>query len=449
MMNAENNNNNAAAAAAAADFDEEWEEWDGSTPFWHHCVAGSIAGFTEHSLVYPLDTVRTHIQVCSSCRPNKNFNVSSNNSNKNIIANVVDSVVQRRKRMTKPVLHYTSSSIIMNHHNPPPPSSSSSTALIRNLSSVVTTTSATKPASPNGIVQTIQYLVNEQAAVATKSTIANNATTTTTITTTTITKGSSAGGLARLFRGIQTMIVGCIPAHAVYFSSYEATKATLKHHWYGDMVAGGIASIGHDVIMTPLDTIKQRMQLGHYDGIGQAYRHMIQKEGGYISLYRSFPITLMTNVPYGMIMVSINEYLKEQLTIDSDGERTKKLSLQTTLASSSIAGFVASGCTTPLDRIKTLLQTQTLQPACMVGGGGGTTSKNVFTTGIDCPLLITNSGNSNNSVVIRNWHEAMTKILKEEGGVGLFRGIIPRVLSHTPAVAISWTTYETAKQLLF
>jgi len=409
-MNGNSNNNE---ATAVIDFDEEWEEWDGSTPFWHHCVAGSIAGFTEHSLVYPLDTVRTHIQVCSACRPTTN--------NSNMITKVVNDVVQRRKRMTKPVLHYTSSSIIMNHHP-----EKSSTAFIRNLSTVVPAKT-----SPSGIFQTVQLLVNEQA-VAAKSTIVN----------TTSTKKGGVG-LARLFRGIQTMFVGCIPAHAVYFSSYEATKLTLKNHWYGDMIAGGIASIGHDIIMTPLDTIKQRMQLGHYDGIGQAYKNMIQKEGGYISLYRSFPVTLMTNVPYGMIMVSINEYLKEKLT---DGGETK-LSLQTTLASSSIAGFVASGCTTPLDRIKTLLQTQTLQPACMVDSGKNAKNTLITSTlkGVDCPLVMNNSG----SVVIRNWHEAMTKILKEEGGIGLFRGIVPRVLSHTPAVAISWTTYETAKQLLF
>jgi solute carrier family 25 iron transporter 28/37 len=34
----------------------DWEEWDGKSPFWHHCVAGSAAGVAEHVLVYPLDT---------------------------------------------------------------------------------------------------------------------------------------------------------------------------------------------------------------------------------------------------------------------------------------------------------------------------------------------------------------------------------------------------------
>jgi len=448
ITNNNNNNNN-------NDFDEDWEEWDGNSPFWHHCVAGSVAGFAEHTLIYPLDTVRTHMQVCSSC-PNVN-NASSGTTNNalngskgfigNMISNTItnnninNNSVQRRNRMMKPGTAPSSSSsttttaFIRNLssswvHPNPTSATATATTTTSTASSLVRSSKAVSSTSPTGLLQTIQYLVNEQAAVAAKST------TTTTVTTAT---KSGAGGLVRLFRGIQTMVVGCIPAHAVYFSSYEATKSTLKNHWYGDMIAGGIASIGHDVIMTPLDTIKQRMQLGHYNGIGQAYKQMIQNEGGYISLYRSFPITLITNVPYGMIMVGVNEYLKEQWC--ADGET--KLSLQTTLAASSIAGFVASGCTTPLDRIKTSLQTQTLQPACRTT----TTAAGTVLKGIDCPLT-TNNNNGNSSIVIRNWHEAMTKILKEEGGVGLFRGIIPRVLSHTPAIAISWTSYETAKQLL-
>ena len=42
--------------------DLEWEEWDSSTSplsFFHHCLAGSFAGVAEHTLLYPLDTVKT------------------------------------------------------------------------------------------------------------------------------------------------------------------------------------------------------------------------------------------------------------------------------------------------------------------------------------------------------------------------------------------------------
>ena len=32
--------------------------------------------------------------------------------------------------------------------------------------------------------------------------------------------GAGGGGVRRLFRGVQTMFMGCVPAHALYFSSY-------------------------------------------------------------------------------------------------------------------------------------------------------------------------------------------------------------------------------------
>ena len=52
--------------------DLEWEEWDSTTSplsFFHHCLAGSFAGVAEHTLLYPLDTVKTcwQSQVLGSC----------------------------------------------------------------------------------------------------------------------------------------------------------------------------------------------------------------------------------------------------------------------------------------------------------------------------------------------------------------------------------------------
>ena len=44
--------------------------------------------------------------------------------------------------------------------------------------------------------------------------------------------------------------------------------------------------------------------------------------------------------------------------------------------------------------------------------------------------------------------DAARFIYRHEGLPGFFRGLLPRVLSHTPAAAISWTTYEAAKAWL-
>lgn len=237
-------------------------------------------------------------------------------------------------------------------------------------------------------------------------------------------------GFSRLWRGVNTVMVGCVPAHALYFSSYEAVKyANLRPdgslpYWAG-LIAGAAAVVGHDVIMSPLDTIKQRLQLGHYSGMRQAAHHIIKHEGTF-ALYRSLPITLLTNIPYGSIMVSTNEWFKDYLS-GEEGHHGATPSLTVCLVSSSIGGMVASLLTTPLDRIKTMLQIQKLQPVACERYGV-------------CPKSVSSKG--------LEWREVLRQILRQEGVQGLFKGSFPRILSHTPAVAISWTTYETAKQWL-
>ena len=42
------------------------EERDENTPLWEHMLAGSIAGMVEHAAVFPIDTVKTHVQAASA-----------------------------------------------------------------------------------------------------------------------------------------------------------------------------------------------------------------------------------------------------------------------------------------------------------------------------------------------------------------------------------------------
>lgn len=37
---------------------EGWEEWNGQGSFLHHCIAGSMAGVSEHVLMFPVDTYK-------------------------------------------------------------------------------------------------------------------------------------------------------------------------------------------------------------------------------------------------------------------------------------------------------------------------------------------------------------------------------------------------------
>jgi solute carrier family 25 iron transporter 28/37 len=307
---------------------------------------------------------------------------------------------------------------------------------------------------PLGMIQTIRYLVNEPVLET-----AVQGTNTTSLSTppqknTLASVGSAAAestkqavaGWSRLFRGIQAVLVGCVPAHALYFSSYEIVKAAFlkedgRASTMGSSLAGAAAVTSHDLIMTPLDTVKQRLQIGHYVDARHAARSIYQNEG-FVALYRSFPITLLSNIPYGMVMVTTHEACKQMLRDQLQDDRRPQQQWQIVLISSSVAGLVASGVTTPLDRIKTALQTQQLTPIC-------------GRRKLNCPLkskqnMAATIGIPSSVATPKhiNWQQAAKTIWIEEGFVGFWRGILPRILSHTPAVAISWTTYETAKHYL-
>ena len=150
-----------------------------------------------------------------------------------------------------------------------------------------------------------------------------------------------------------------------------------------------------------------------------------------------------------MVRVSTHEFGKralqqQNLTLSAEQQRPN---WQVVLMASSVAGFTAAAVTTPLDRIKTALQTQELAPACLVRmkqqQGGSAAS--AAAAAAACPL---EQQQKSVSVRHKTWLQAARTIAQEEGAAGFTRGLVPRILSHTPAVAISWTTYEMAKQTL-
>jgi len=461
---------------------EDWEEWDGQSPFWMHCVAGSLAGVVEHTAVYPLDTVKTNLQaICSACARQQQ-----------LLQNQQQQYVLHQH--AKPRLR---GAALAN-------GAAKSGKLLTWMGQA--SASAASPAGSNahavGMWQTMRFLMNEPVAAVTAAANATRSEDAATISR----SHFSAHGFFRLWRGVQTMFIGCIPAHALHFSAYEMVKAAMTTATIdkdgtphaavsplGSSLAGAAAVLAHDCIMTPMDTVKQRMQLGHYSSHATVALRQILAEskaangnnssGAWKVLYRSFPITLATNVPYGMIVVTTNEACKQYLmsttkTMGNDGAllASTQLTWQTIVISSSMAGLVASALTTPLDRIKTLLQTQEMTPACFQNHPAcpralQEAKSNSFSTssttamggrhiagrgGIRCtfparlsPLPSPSISPVGASVAtLTSWQDAARHLYRTEGWAGFTRGMLPRVLQQTPAVAISWTTYETAKKAL-
>lgn len=441
------------------DVDLDWEDWDPKAgSFVHHMVAGSFAGIAEHTVMFPVDTIKTFVQ-CQECA------------------------------LTAGCLKQQSS-----------------------------TTQAA--------------LTSLEAA----------------------TRLVQREGFLRLWRGVSTMLSACVPAHAAYFSALEAGKERFgvngrEHNVAGAAAAGALATVFHDSIMTPMDVIKQRLQLGYYKGLTHCAASIARTEG-VRAFYLSLPVTLFMNIPYGGVMVAANESIKRLLCPSGD------YTLGTYLLAGSGAGAIAAAATTPLDLIKTRLQTQVSGPppgaadgAVEVtssraaaaaaaspspsgggggrgggggvggvggaegggvggkgGGGGGLGRGGGPMSGVSGPhgpspppfhpsspfvpplagasaagaadgppragtvsplsapaagalpsqparghVTSTDGGclrAERTRLRYKGIVDAARQIHAAEGYAGFFRGVGPRLLVHTPSVAISWTTYETVKEML-
>jgi solute carrier family 25 iron transporter 28/37 len=295
-------------------------------------------------------------------------------------------------------------------------------------------------------------------------------------------------GFARLWRGAPAVLLGCIPSHAAYFSAYEAAKAALgadgpDHTPIAAAATGALATTVHDGVLTPMDVVKQRLQLGYYAGVRDAAASIARTEG-ISAFWRSFPTTLAMNVPYAAVVVATNESLRRALAPLTGGG-----TLSTYLLAGAGAGALAAAATCPLDVIKTRLQTAAVFAAAppragggagggdgggaggsgAAGGGAGAGGTGAGKGGdglatsrvprgalpaLSTPvaLLYTQSGSAGAAASpppARRGAVAIAQaLLREEGAGAFFRGVRARMAVAAPSQAVSWAAYETMKAML-
>lgn len=242
-----------------------------------------------------------------------------------------------------------------------------------------------------------------------------------------------------LIRGWNVIASGCIPAHIALFTVYEAMREKLStgkdneflasHH---AAICGIAATAAHDCILTPMDVIKQRLQLGCYQGAVDCTRQVIRTEG-IRALFRSYPTTLAINAPYGAVLVAVNEKMKSYL-IPSSSESTTDRSylLPRYFLAAGIGAACASVLTHPLDVIKTRLQTQD----CFCKDPPPSCPRRAASPPVPPTPRYT------------DFFSSVKLIHAEEGFRGLYRGLLPRAALSIPGAAMCWGTYESVKNLL-
>ena len=135
---------------------------------------------------------------------------------------------------------------------------------------------------------------------------------------------------------------------------FFVTVSFIPLHANASAIGGALASMAHDAVMTPLDVLKQRMQLGLYNSPIQALRAVVRTEG-ISALYSSYFTTILMNVPNAAVLVVTNDWMKSIL--NPSGNQNFGAFLVSGFFAGALSGFV----TCPLDVIKTRIQTQNVE----------------------------------------------------------------------------------------
>ncbi|XP_057954260.1 uncharacterized protein LOC131148527 [Malania oleifera] len=224
-------------------------------------------------------------------------------------------------------------------------------------------------------------------------------------------------GPAGFYRGIAAMGLGAGPAHAVYFSVYEVCKEFFSggnpNNSGAHAISGVFATVASDAVFTPMDMVKQRLQLsgGTYGGVWDCVKRVLREEG-FGAFYASYRTTVLMNAPFTAVHFATYEAAKTGLMeISPENASDERWVVHATAGAA--AGALAAAVTTPLDVVKTQLQCQ------------GVCGCDRFSSG--------------------SIRDVIKTIVKKDGYRGLIRGWIPRMLFHSPAAAICWSTYEASK----
>lgn len=157
--------------------------------------------------------------------------------------------------------------------------------------------------------------------------------------------------------------------------------------------------------------IKQRMQI---QNSSKMYRSMfdcakyVYRTEGLGAFYVSYPTTLSMTVPFTALQFLAYESISTTMNPE------KKYDPFTHCVAGAVAGGFAAALTTPMDVIKTMLQTRG------TAADAELRSVNGFVAG--CKLLY-----------------------RREGPRGFFKGVKPRIVTTMPSTAICWTAYEASK----
>lgn len=246
-------------------------------------------------------------------------------------------------------------------------------------------------------------------------------------------------GFLSLWKGNLASVIHRFPYSAINFAGYEVCRGFICKAFKIDespgvrLASGAVAGAIACTACYPLDLVRTRLSLkcsGSYSGILDAlYRVYIEE--GVSGLYRGLGVSLLVAVPsialsygvYGTLKFWIVEQRRPGTEVFRDNKG--RLSMGGALLCGSLSGIVASLCIFPLDLLRRRLH---LQGVRVIDSSTGYETKVVSSTGTLTKQVL--------------------DVIRVEGVIGLYRGIIPELLKISPMVGITFCSYEILAELL-
>lgn len=228
-------------------------------------------------------------------------------------------------------------------------------------------------------------------------------------------------GVRGLYRGFSASLLLQAPAVSLYLSVYEYMRDRLRTArpdappFVAHVAAGFSAEAASAFIWAPMEVVKQRAQCRPRLGGGsRAVLIDLLRHEGPRALLSGYLITIAVFGPYASIYFVVYERCREEARRRGLSDAAGPV----VSASAATAGAIAAASTTPLDVVKTRLQTQ--------GDSQVAKGRQAYAGALD----------------------AVRSIARTEGLAAFFKGVTARCLWIMPGTAITMTTFEFLKPFL-
>jgi len=363
MVAGENERGQPSSSSPVVDVVDEVFELEDDTRFSprEHMVAGAIAGMFEHACMFPIDTVKTRMQIYSSSTPAPTPSIPA--MIRSIVSNESPRALWRGVGAVlisagpAHALHFgvyeSAKRFLFQHNNNDSNNNNNNYAVVPNAvvhaaaGATATLSSETVMAPMDVVKQRMQ--LGEANTLKTRLGLFAF-----------VRRVVELHGFSALFAGLSSSLLMAVPFSATQFVVYEASKETLlatrsagnnSFSARDHCVAGAVAGASASAMTNPLDVVKTRLQTQgergarRYKGLVDAMRCIWYEEGAR-GFARGVHARMMFHAPAAAICWTTYELSKHMLGIVDEAALDESSTPPTTTATAGNSALVSASPST-------------------------------------------------------------------------------------------------------